>query len=136
MPLSLIRRTTSAHFSMVITTQTIGFVAVLPISASFLATPSQSTKGGVTKLRRRESMFGSLRSVSTVPPYCSGPAVATTSTGLETMASVNRSLPRASFVSVLNSASFISADMHSSTEMMAGPPVLVTMTTRSPVGTG
>ena len=90
----------------------------------------------MTKTSRSELIFGSLSRASTVPPYCSGPAVATTSTGLEIIASLKTSLPKVSLVFELNSANLSPAEIHSSTPIIAGPPVLVTITTLSPFGTG
>ena len=74
--------------------------------------------------------------ISMVRRYASGPADATMSTGLVTVASAGRKARSVSRVASENSETARPAASQASTARMPGPPALVTIATRRPAGSG
>ena len=74
--------------------------------------------------------------VSMAARYSAGPADATMSTGLATLAVAGRNECSRASVSAENSATVRPAASHASTARIPGPPAFVTTATRFPAGSG
>jgi hypothetical protein len=100
------------------------------------ATSGAPVTSGGTKMTITASTFLSATSRRRACSYAGALAEAIMSTGFLTLASGARN-PRSAFIVFGSSDGSVSpADSHASAAMIAGPPALVRMATRSPAGTG
>ena len=91
---------------------------------------------GVTLITIARSTPGSASTAASVAPYCTSVAEAIMSTGLATLASGGSRARSASRVSAASSAIRSPRLTQASVAMIAGPPALLTIATRSPAGSG
>jgi hypothetical protein len=110
----------------------------LPRAASTIAaaTASDCVATGGMKITRTLSTLESERRRPSDFPYCSGPAVASMSTGFPTLAAAGRNALNRAIVSGWRGERSSPCAAQTSAERIPGPPALVRIATRRPFGTG
>ena len=125
-----------------ITHARIGFVVApawrpraIPSLMAAIVVSALAASTGV-KMTMSASTSSADSAVSTAWRYSAGPAEATMSTGLPTLATAGRNAEKRARVPAENSVTVSPAASHASTARMPGPPALVTIATRRPRGSG